>query len=107
LTSEATDSGARKVYEKSMHCLAEMTALSVAKIHKLAEKYLILELHSTANEVDSLVELTVCFCWHLSGVSSKFGEALSNFNMDEDNNTFITSIFLEVSSNFGGSSIHI
>jgi Protein of unknown function (DUF719) len=97
-SDQATGNSPKPVYEKSMHCLAETAALAVAKIHKLAEKYLILDQHSTANEVDSLVELTVCICWHVSGVAARFGEALSTFHMDEDNNTYITSIFLEATN---------
>ena len=44
------------IYEKGLHCLAQTTALTVNKMHKLAEILLIQEQHSTANEVDSLVQ---------------------------------------------------
>ncbi|XP_055679213.1 protein FAM114A2 [Lutzomyia longipalpis] len=95
----------REVYDKALHCLAETTALCVSKMHKLAELLLVLDHHSTANEADSLVQLTVIFCWHLNGIAGKFGTLLSGpgVRVDsaeeaDDPNALITSIFLEGSN---------
>uniref|UniRef100_A0A1L8DDB4 Protein FAM114A2 n=1 Tax=Nyssomyia neivai TaxID=330878 RepID=A0A1L8DDB4_9DIPT len=95
----------REVHDKALHCLAETTALCVSKMHKLAELLLVLDHHSTANEADSLVQLTVIFCWHLNGIAARFGALLSgpgvcaNTEDDTDDpNTLITSIFLEGSN---------
>ncbi|GAB0097429.1 protein FAM114A2 [Sergentomyia squamirostris] len=95
----------KDVYDKALHCLAETTALCVSKMHKLAELLLVLDHHSTANEADSLVQLTTIFCWHLNGISSTFGSILSGpgvtTNPDDDPddpNSLITSIFLEGSN---------
>ncbi|XP_059612259.1 protein FAM114A2 [Phlebotomus argentipes] len=95
----------REVHDKALHCLAETTALCVCKMHKLAELLLVMDHHSTANEADSLVQLTTIFCWHLNGISARFGALLSgpgvSHNAEEeadDPNTLITSIFLEGSN---------
>ncbi|XP_055716962.1 protein FAM114A2 [Phlebotomus papatasi] len=95
----------REIHDKALHCLAETTALCVCKMHKLAELILVLDHHSTANEADSLVQLTTIFCWHLNGIAARFGDLLSgpgvSVNPDEeadDPNSLITSIFLEGSN---------
>lgn len=86
----------QEVYEKGLRCLAETCALSITKMHKIAELLLIIEHHSTANEADSLVQLTQAFCRHLHGVANKFGSRLNAFEKTEETSSLITSIFVEV-----------
>ncbi|KAL5284773.1 FAM114A2 family protein [Megaselia abdita] len=86
----------QEVYEKGLRCLAETCALCITKMHKIAELLLIIEHHSTANEADSLVQLTQVFCLHLHGVANKFGGKLNAFEKTEDTSSLITSIFVEV-----------
>lgn len=86
----------QEVYEKGLRCLAETCALCITKMHKIAELLLIIEHHSTANEADSLVQLTQAFCRHLHGVANKFGGKLNSFEKTEDTSSLITSIFVEV-----------
>ncbi|XP_058823619.1 protein FAM114A2 [Topomyia yanbarensis] len=98
---------AQQIFEKAMHALAQTTALCVLRMHKLAEILLILEHHSTANEVDALVQMTTVFCWHLSGIAARFSAALSNrvdegpsrrSSGEDSDNSLITNIFLEGSN---------
>lgn len=56
LTSLDCQRTPQEVHDKSLHCLARTTALAVNKMHKLAERILILDHHSTANEADSFVQ---------------------------------------------------
>lgn len=91
---------AQELYDRSLHSLAQTTAVAVNRMHKLGELLLIQEQHSTVNEADSLVQLTTTLCWHLGGIAARFGSMLSdekNFVItdDEDVNGLITSIFLE------------
>lgn len=91
---------AQELYDRSLHSLAQTTAIAVNRLHKLAELLLIQEHHSTVNEADSLVQLTTTLCGHLGGIAARFGSMLSDEKMfvitdDEDVNGLITSIFLE------------
>lgn len=91
--AESDRSEPQEVYEKGLRCLAETCALCITKMHKIAELLLIIEHHSTANEADSLVQLTQAFCRHLHGVANKFGGRLNKFG---GSSSLITSIFVEV-----------
>uniref|UniRef100_A0A182PTB8 Protein FAM114A2 n=1 Tax=Anopheles epiroticus TaxID=199890 RepID=A0A182PTB8_9DIPT len=89
------------VFEKAMHALAQTTALCVLRMHKLAEVLLISEHHSTATEADVVVQLTSVFCWHLSGVATRFCSELTKMkdeSGDESDSALITNIFLEGSN---------
>ncbi|XP_052869934.1 protein FAM114A2 [Anopheles cruzii] len=91
------------IFEKAMHALAQTTALCVLRMHKLAESLLISEHHSTATEADVLVQLTTVFCWHLSGVATRFGSELTRLNQEDSgsgdtDSTLVTNIFLEGSN---------
>lgn len=98
----ATDNprSAQEIYDRSLHSLAQTTAVAVNRMHKMAELLLIQEQHSTVNEADSLVQLTTVLCWHLGGIAARFGSVLSDDKLfvltdDEDVGGLITSIFLE------------
>ncbi|XP_053677830.1 protein FAM114A2 [Anopheles nili] len=89
------------IFEKAMHALAQTTALCVLRMHKLAEILLISEHHSTASEADAVVQLTTVFCWHLSGVATRFCSELTKMkhNSGDDNDSaLVTNIFLEGSN---------
>ncbi|KAG4074190.1 hypothetical protein HA402_015493 [Bradysia odoriphaga] len=97
LDSETTKSH-QEIYEKALRCLAQTSAICINKMHKLAELLLIKEHHSTADEADSLVQITSVMCWHLSGISARFGNSLSQMENKDEVNSLITSIFLEGSN---------
>jgi len=84
------------VFEKGLRCLAETCALQMNKMHKIAELLIIHEPHSTANEADSLVQITNIFSRHLKGIANKFCGKLNTFEQTEEVNASITNIFLEV-----------
>ncbi|XP_035904312.1 protein FAM114A2 [Anopheles stephensi] len=91
----------KDVFEKAMHALAQTTALCVLRMHKLAEILLISDHHSTATEADVLVQLTAVFCWHLSGVATRFCSELTKMkdeSGDDNDSALITNIFLEGSN---------
>lgn len=88
----------QNIYEKALRCLAQTSAICINKMHKLAELLLIKEHHSTADEADSLVQITSVMCWHLSGISARFGNSLSQMENKDEVNSLITSIFLEGSN---------
>uniref|UniRef100_A0A0K8TRS9 Protein FAM114A2 n=1 Tax=Tabanus bromius TaxID=304241 RepID=A0A0K8TRS9_TABBR len=89
---------AKEVYDKSLRSLAETAALIVHKMHKLAELLLVKEHHSTANEADSIVQLTTTFCWHINGVSNCFARKLNTFDTSEEISSMITNLFVEQSN---------
>lgn len=68
-------------------------------MHKIAELILIQDHHSTANEADSLVQLTHIFCLHLRSIANLFGAKLNTYETTEETSSLITSIFLEVKLN--------
>ncbi|XP_058130679.1 protein FAM114A2 [Anopheles ziemanni] len=97
----AEDRTAQDIFEKAMRALAQTTALCVLRMHKLAEILLISEHHSTATEADVVVQLTTVFCWHLSGVATRFCSELTKVKdecADESDNGLVTNIFLEGSN---------
>lgn len=47
---------AQDIHDKALRCLAQTSAISINKMHKLAELLLIKDHHSTADEADSLVQ---------------------------------------------------
>lgn len=55
LENETTKS-AQDIHDKALRCLAQTSAISINKMHKLAELLLIKDHHSTADEADSLVQ---------------------------------------------------
>uniref|UniRef100_A0A182NSG7 Protein FAM114A2 n=1 Tax=Anopheles dirus TaxID=7168 RepID=A0A182NSG7_9DIPT len=99
IEDHSTDRTGQDVFEKAMHALAQTTALCVLRMHKLAEILLISEHHSTATEADVVVQLTTVFCWHLSGVATRFCSELTKMkdeSGDESDSALITNIFLEL-----------
>jgi len=84
--------------------LAQFTAFSVEKFHKLAELLLIKERRSTVNEADALVQLTHILSDEINSLANAFCDTLNKLaaSMEEatmlnDIKANITTIFLEVS----------
>uniref|UniRef100_A0A182JC86 Protein FAM114A2 n=1 Tax=Anopheles atroparvus TaxID=41427 RepID=A0A182JC86_ANOAO len=98
IAGDGEERSVQDIFEKAMRALAQTTALCVLRMHKLAEILLISEHHSTATEADVVVQLTTVFCWHLSGVATRFCSELTKLkdeSGDESDNALITNIFLE------------
>jgi hypothetical protein len=84
--------------------LAQFTAFSVEKFHKLAELLLIKERRSTVNEADALVQLTHILSDEINSLANSFCDTLNKLIASTEEPTTlndikanITTIFLEVS----------
>lgn len=67
------------------------------KLHKIAELLLIKEHHSTANEVDGIVQLCKQFNIHLQAVANRFAAQLSQqFPDDSEAKSYINTLFAEM-----------
>ncbi|XP_022213388.1 protein FAM114A2 [Drosophila obscura] len=77
-SEEATASDLEQAYAKSIHALSEACALEMCKLHKIAELLLVKQHHSTANEVDGIVNLCKQCNGHLQGLSHRYAGLLSS-----------------------------
>ncbi|XP_002000331.2 protein FAM114A2 [Drosophila mojavensis] len=77
-SEEATVADLEQAYEKSINALSEASALQMCKLHKIAELMLVKPHHSTANEVDGIVQLCKQFNGHLQGLTQRFAAHLSS-----------------------------
>ncbi|XP_017141487.1 protein FAM114A2 [Drosophila miranda] len=77
-SEEATTSDLEQAYAKSIHALSEACALEMCKLHKIAELLLVKQHHSTANEVDGIVNLCKQCNGHLQGLSHRYAALLSS-----------------------------
>ncbi|XP_073836622.1 protein FAM114A2 [Musca autumnalis] len=84
------------IFAKAVTSLAETCALEILKLHKIAELLLIQDHHSTANEVDGVVQLCKQFCMHLQVVANRFASLLSSHEQQEEAKANITTIFTEM-----------
>ncbi|KAL7728046.1 hypothetical protein ACLKA6_017896 [Drosophila palustris] len=73
-----------EAYAKSINALSEACALEMCKLHKIAELLLVKPHHSTANEVDGIVQLCKQFNGHLQGLTQRYAAILSSKSSDED-----------------------
>ncbi|KAJ0172584.1 hypothetical protein K1T71_011723 [Dendrolimus kikuchii] len=97
-----TDKG---VYKRGVSALAQATSLCVEIYHKAGEMLLVKARRSTADEADSMTQMTVVLTKHISELATLFTEKLNTVaseNMNQVNN-YITNIFLEA----GNSSTYI
>lgn len=69
-------------FAKAITLLAEACALQINKLHKIAELLLVKEHHSTANEVDCIVQLCKQFTTHLNGLTNRFAATLTGIQLD-------------------------
>ncbi|KAH8358733.1 hypothetical protein KR093_002064 [Drosophila rubida] len=82
-SEEATAADLEAAYEKSINALSEACALEMCKLHKIAELLLVKSLHSTANEVDGIVQLCKQFNAHLQGLTQRYAAMLSSKKSSE------------------------
>ncbi|XP_017119246.1 protein FAM114A2 [Drosophila elegans] len=99
LNSEEASSGdLEQAYAKSIHALSEACALEMCKLHKIAELLLVKPHHSTANEVDGVVNLCQQFNRHLQGLSHRFAAVLSSKPEPEESKARVSTFFSEMLS---------
>ncbi|KAH8346937.1 hypothetical protein KR059_003200 [Drosophila kikkawai] len=99
LTSdEATSADLEQAYAKSIHALSEACALEMCKLHKIAELLLVKPHHSTANEVDGVVNLCKQFNGHLQGLTHRYAAILSSKQEPEEAKARVSTFFSEMLS---------
>ncbi|KAF5305931.1 hypothetical protein FQR65_LT07542 [Abscondita terminalis] len=88
-----------ELHEQAIDTLAQLTALAVERYHKIGELLLVKEHRSTADEADSLVQLTMTLTTLTSHVatklSNKLSEKLSTSTRKEEINKLITNVYFE------------
>jgi hypothetical protein len=82
------------IYEKSVETLAHLCALSLNNYQKLAELLLSLNHRSTADEADSLTQLTTIYFSIFNLYATKFTEKITS--TDSDSKKVVTNVFFEV-----------
>ncbi|KAH8389382.1 hypothetical protein KR200_002328 [Drosophila serrata] len=97
-SDEATSADLEQAYAKSIHALSEACALEMCKLHKIAELLLVKPHHSTANEVDGVVNLCKQFNGHLQGLSHRFAAILSSKPEPEEAKARVSTFFSEMLS---------
>ncbi|EDV43532.1 uncharacterized protein Dana_GF18539 [Drosophila ananassae] len=97
-SEEATSADLEEAYAKSIHALSEACALEICKLHKIAELLLVKPHHSTANEVDGVVNLCKQFNGHLQGLSHRYAAVLSSKPDKEDAKSKVSTFFAEMLS---------
>lgn len=110
------DATGQSIYTKSVESLANICALSVGNLHKLAELLLSLDHRSTADEADSLTQyvdfmlivielllnyfsldrLATLYCHLLNHVASLYSTKITALESNDENKKLVTNIFLEV-----------
>lgn len=89
-------------FAKAITLLAEACALQINKLHKIAELLLVKEHHSTANEVDCIVQLCKQFTTHLNGLTNRFAATLTSIHLDAQSDstyiikTRVSTLFVEM-----------
>ncbi|XP_016926115.4 protein FAM114A2 [Drosophila suzukii] len=97
-SEEATSGDLEQAYAKSIHALSEACALEMCKLHKIAELLLVKPHHSTANEVDGVVNLCQQFNGHIQGLSHRFAAVLSGKPEPEEAKARVSTFFSEMLS---------
>ncbi|CAH0560750.1 unnamed protein product [Brassicogethes aeneus] len=92
----------KELHQQAIETLAQLTAFSVEQFHKTAELLLVKENRSTADEADSLVQLTASLIALIGIVAAKFSDKLNSkapmVNNKESVNELITNVFFEASN---------
>ncbi|KAH8271204.1 hypothetical protein KR018_001197 [Drosophila ironensis] len=97
-SEESSSVDLEQAYAKSIHALSEACALEVCKLHKIAELLLVKPHHSTANEVDGVVNLCKQFHAHLQGLSHRYAAVLSSKPDKEEAKSRVSTFFAEMLS---------
>lgn len=88
-----------ELHEQAIDTLAQLTALAVERYHKIGELLLIKEHRSTADEADSLVQVTTILTALIGNMATKFSNKLSEKLTDSTHkdhiNTLITNVYFE------------
>nr|CAH7729219.1 unnamed protein product [Callosobruchus chinensis] len=91
-----------ELHQQAIEMLAQLTAIAVEQFHKAGELLLIKEHHSTADEADSLVQLTTTLTSLIGIVAGKFSEKLNLKALEksskENINDLITNVFFEAAN---------
>jgi len=91
-----------ELHEQAIDTLAQLTAIAVEQFHKIGELLLIKEHRSTADEADSIVQLTTLLTTLLSHVSTKLSNKLHEKTSTSPNkerlNGLITNIYYEAAN---------
>ncbi|XP_062127282.1 protein FAM114A2 [Drosophila sulfurigaster albostrigata] len=98
---EAIEADLEVSYEKSINALSEACALEMCKLHKIAELLLVKQHHSTANEVDGIVQLSKQFNAHLQGLTQRYAALLSSkksADQEEECKKQVNTLFAEMLS---------
>ncbi|XP_013107637.2 protein FAM114A2 [Stomoxys calcitrans] len=95
-SEESKDPEVQPLFAKAMITLSETCALEILKLHKIAELLLIKDHHSTANEVDGIVQLCKQFIMHLQVVANRFAGHLTKHEQQEEAKSHISTIFAEM-----------
>ncbi|XP_004535596.1 protein FAM114A2 [Ceratitis capitata] len=77
-----TNDAVQDTFAHGITALAETCALQICKLHKIGELLLVKDHHSTANEVDSIVQLCKQFNTHLNGLTNRFAATLTSYKSD-------------------------
>ncbi|KAF5304564.1 hypothetical protein FQA39_LY09615 [Lamprigera yunnana] len=88
-----------ELHEQAIDTLAQITALAVERYHKIGELLLIKEHRSTADEADSLVQLTTTLTMLIGNIatklSNKLSEKLTACVHKDELNDLITNVYFE------------
>ncbi|XP_037944573.1 protein FAM114A2 [Teleopsis dalmanni] len=91
-----TEFDENEIFSFGLNALSETCALEMTKLHKIGECLLIKEHHSTASEVDAIVQICKQFNVHLNGLTNRYAAALTakeNINVTKP---LITTLFAEM-----------
>ncbi|XP_044747807.1 protein FAM114A2 [Coccinella septempunctata] len=89
----------KEVHQQAIETLAEMTSRAMEQFHKTGELLLIKERRSTADEADSLVQITATLISLIGIVAAKFSEKLnSKVANDRTVSGLITNVFFEAAN---------
>lgn len=85
----------KEVFSRGLHCISEICALEVGRLHKISELLLVKIHHRTASEVFGVVQLCQLFIELLQITADGFA---SKLNLYEDDNTksLISNLFAEM-----------
>ncbi|CAG9854230.1 unnamed protein product [Phyllotreta striolata] len=90
------------IHREALQVLAQITAIAVEQFHKCGELLLIKEQRSTADEADSLVQLTMAVTSLISLVAANFSKKLNAILTQTENkdsiSELITNVFFEASN---------
>ncbi|KAJ8922724.1 hypothetical protein NQ315_007759 [Exocentrus adspersus] len=91
-----------ELHQQAVETLAQLTAIAVEQFHKAGELLLIKDHHSTADEADSLVQLTTTLTSLIGIAASKFSDKMNCKAVGDSNkesvNSLITNIFYEAAN---------